>query len=316
MPNIFFQGAELRISSGEAGTLTALAPRTQSISVSYQIPRQNITNLGRFKPLVSRPVVNFTPVQISFDYIKSDNTVENFLGIANPTGLPNLLSNSESVNGYGLRNLEVVMSPTVSATYAGQIQVWSGCLQSYSMSASVGEPARANIAMEALDMTFIANTSGKATNDYSANIVKPENISISGIYFSGLGISSIITQSVSLSMSINRAATFRLGRKYPERPITEVNASLQLNGFVENINAFTGMATHDCGNPLTGVYYITLLPSCSNEAVSTYVIRNPYLDSFNFSNQVGNFASVDLSFSLPLSILASETGQGSNITLI
>lgn len=316
MSNIFFQGAELKISSGEAGTTTAFVPRTQSISVSYQVPRQNVSHLGRFKPLAQRPVINFTPVQASFDFIKSDNTVENMLGIANPTGLPNLLTNSEAINGYGLRNLEILMSPTVSSSYAGQIQIWSGCLASYSLSASVGEPARANVAFEGLDMTFISNTSGKVSHDYSTSLVKPENFSLSGIYFSGLGISDIIVQSFSLSMSVGRSPTFRLGRKYPERPITEVTASMQLNGFIENINSFTGLATHDCGNPLTGVYYATLVPSCSNGSAFTYVIRNPYVDSQSISNQVGNFATVDLSFSLPLTIVASETGDGSNITLI
>lgn len=316
MANIFFQGAVLSMSSGSEGTSIAPLDRIQNVGMGFQIPRTNISVLGKFKPLKDRPVINFTPIQFSFDFIKSSKTIESNLGLLNSTGVGINLANSESVEGFGLRNFEVALAPTVSTSYANKYTFSSGCLLSYGIQGSVGDPVRGSVSFECLDMSHQAENSSKVAQDYSGELIKSENISISGINFSGLGISGLIVQSFSLNFNVNRSATFRLGSKYPERPITDIGANLQINGFLEGINtSFTGLSRYDCGSPLTGSYYLTLLPSCSSEIATTYKLTNPYLESQSTSIAVGNFASVDLSFSCPISIVSSETLDGPNLTI-
>lgn len=316
MANIFFQGAELRISSGSAGSSVAPLDRIQSVGVSYQKPTTSISVLGRFKPLDDRPVVNYTPVSLSFDFIKSSKTVESNIGLINVNGVGLNLANSESVNGYGLRNFEIGMSSTRQSTHSNKIVISSGALNSYSIQGSVGEPARGSCSFECFDWTNESDNTTKTSQNYSGELVKPEDTFISGIQFEGFGVSGLMVQSFNLGLSVGRSASFRLGKKYPERPVTSVSASLQINGFLEGLGAnFTGLSSFDCGAPITGSYYLTLIPSCSTESATTYKITNPHLDSHSISAAVGNFVGVDLSFSIPISIVESEAASGPNLTI-
>lgn len=312
-----FNSAEIKMSSGAAGSTTQFIERVQTVGVNYSPPRISVSNLGRFKPLTNRPVVNYTPVSISVDAIKSSKEIEINWGLLNSTGVGMVFANpSNNIAGFGCRNFEVLIVQPTSNVYQGQINVSSGCLSSYSVSASVGEPARVSFSAEGLDLSMAEVSTTRMVNNYETTIVKPENVSVSGIDFSGFGITGLSLQNFNLSLSIGRQSLFQLGTRFPNRPVTEINASLSVNGFLEGISYFSGLRAYDCGNPYTGTLYFTLVPSCSGGLNgTTYILVNPTLDSFSLGASVGSFTSVDLSFSAPISIVSGEAINGSNLII-
>lgn len=316
MSNIFYNGAEVWMSSGQAGTSYAMVPRCQSVNIGYQIPRTNVPIIGRMKPLNNRPVVNYTPSTVSVEYVKGDKNVETMLGILNSTGIAVNLGAGTSLNNYGARNIQVMLAPNTSPNYAGQYNLMTGVLNSFSMGGSVTEPVKAGFSMEFLDVQQAPNNNARTIPDYGAQLVKSENTTITGIDFTGLGYSGIIIQSFKFDVNFNRTSTIRLGEKYPDRRVTEANATLALNGFLEgSTNTVTSLTGYDCGAPIPGVYSLSLLPSCSTESPTVINITNPYLESVSLGSQVGNYISVDLQFSCPLSYVPSEAALGSNVTI-
>jgi hypothetical protein len=308
-----FNSAEIKMSSGAAGTNYQFVERVQSISFNYAPPRTAISHLGRYKALNQRPVVNYTPVSLSVEAIKSSKEIETNFGLINNTGVGIVFGgNSNSVDGFGCRNFEILIAQPNASIYQNGVNIYSGCLTSYSVSASVGEPARTSFAVEGLDMVISGNNSLRNSTDYESRIIKPEDVIISGIEFSGFGVTGVVVQSLNLGLNLGRQSLFKLGTKFPDRPVTEINATVSINGFIEGLSYLSGLSSFDCGNTYTGSFFFTLSPSCysgTNPNATTYVIVNPTLDSFNLGASVGSFVSVDLSFSAPISINSGEGGS-------
>lgn len=294
-------------------------PRVQSIGMGFQIPRTTVPVMGRFKPLDQRPVVNFTAIPISIDFIKGDKSFETNLGLVNPTGVGYILGQADplSISSYGARNFQVKMAPNNSNNYAGQINISSGVMTSFSLGGSVGDPVKGSVSFECLHWDQVENTGVRNIPAYGANLIKSENMTLTGIDFSGLGITNLVVQSFRLDVSMGRTATIRLGEKYPERRITEMNATLAIQGFLEGINtAITGLSKYDCGNPTDTDISISLSPSCSAEAATVITMKKPYLESQQFGAQVGNYTSVDINFACPISTNLYETMAGSNLIIM
>ena len=317
MANQFYQGAEAFLSSGADGTVTAPIARLQSVNFGYQIPRANIPILGRAKPLNQRPVINYTPTTVSFECVKGDKDMERNFGILNSTGVAVALAQtSDTIANYGMRNVEVKLAPITSQNYAGQINLYSGVLNSFSLGGSIGDPVKMGFSMEFLDMQQTGNTNARTVPSYNANVIKSENMTLTGMNFSGVGYSGIILQSFKLDVAFERTATIRLGEKYPDRRVTQANATLSVQGFLEApSNGVQSLTQFDCGNYLTGTYSLSLSPSCSSEAATVISMTNPYLESNNLGVQVGNYISVDMTFSTPLGFTANECADGSNLTI-
>lgn len=305
--------AEIKMSSGVAGTSYQFIERVQSINFSYAPPRTPVSHLGRFKPLNQRPVVNYTPVSLSVDVIKSSKEIESNFGLINNTGVGIIFGgDSNVINGYGCRNFEILIAQPNATVYQNGVNIYSGCLTSYNVSASVGEPARASFAVEGLDMTISGNNTERNSTNYESRIIKPEDVIISGIEFSGFGVTGVTVQSMNLTLNLNRQSLFKLGTKFPNRPVTEINATVSLNGFIEGLSYLSGLSEFDCGNTYTGSFFFTLSPSCysgANPGATTYVLVNPTLDSFSVGASIGSFTSVDLGFSAAISVNSGEGGS-------
>ena len=322
MANIFYQGAELGITSGTAHNAYARFERVQDIKVDYQIPRTPVPVIGRFKPLNEQPVINYTPVNLSVSYTKGNKDIERYLGLLNSTGVAVQIGQGTEVSDWGARNYIIYNAPLTSNTYAGQWEITSGILKSFTLNGSVGEPVKGSISVEGIDLRQSANTSARTIPTYSGYLIKPEGQSITGMDFTGLGYTGLTIQSFSFQVNFNHANTYRLGTKYPERRITEASATLQLSAFMEGAsNTATSITGFDCGAPMAGQHILTLQPSCAtgNNTLATVItMTSPYLVNHSLGVQVGNFTAVDLSFVCPLSIVPFEcTGldQGSNVTI-
>ncbi len=315
-PPLFFQGAEIAMSSGVVNDTYALIQRVSNISTTYQIPRTAQRVIGRMLPLNQQPVLNYTPVNLSVNFTEGNKDVERNLGILNPTGILTQIGQNTEVTNWGARSFKLYNVPNQGTTYAGQWNVITGILKSYSLAGSVGGVVDGSFSIEALDMQQVANGGVRTIPNYSGQVVKSENMQITGINFTGLGYSGLTIQSFNFQTNINHAATFRIGTQYPERRITDGVATLQIVGYMEGTtNTIDSLNTYANGNSLTGTFVLSLTPSCSTEPATVITMVSPYLDSQTLGTQIGSYTTVTLGFSIPLTTVPSETTLGSNVML-
>jgi hypothetical protein len=289
-----------------------------SLSVNYSIPRANVNVLNRGKPLAKRPVINYTPVDVSIDYYKMNSMVEASLGLINPISVTTNLVETKSGPNYAVKGLRIYYAPTSSTIYNGFLDIKSGVMTSYSVQGSVGEPVRGNITMQCLDMSGNYNGETRDNTDNVASLVKPENISLTGIHFTGVGITGATIQSFSFSLGVGRTQVQQLGLKYPiERPLTDVSASIQVQGFYEGINnSFSSLESHSCGDPMPGEVKLTMTQSCLSSSPSTVInVVRPYFDSFSSESQAGGFTTFSLSLSAPIGPNPNEISDGSVVKI-
>lgn len=312
-----FQGVELRVGSGDAGTTMMIVERAQSINIPLDIPRADIKTLNRFRSDQRRPIINYVPVPLSFECIKGDNIMEKALGLANVSGAAFSFMNAKSQAGFGARNFEILLAPLNKSTYEGQFNITSGVLNSYSVNASVGDVAKTSWSFQALDIGFASNNGTKTGVDYGTSVVRGQDASFAGIDISGFGISGFAIQSFNLGINFSRTEVNQIGYKFPvDRPVVDASATIQIQGFIEGGNtSLTGLGIYDCGLPASGSLYFTLVPSCGTSPATVYRVINPYISSQNISFSVGNMSAVDMTFSVPLPVTASETGNGSNLII-
>ena len=308
------------MSSGNSLGIYALIQRVQSVSLDFQIPRTETHVLGRFKPLPDRPVINYTPVTMSCNYVYGNKDVPRNLGILNSTGVATLIGQGTQITDWGCRTYPVYLSPVMLQNYVGEIHLVSGVLKSFALAGSVNEPVRGTFSVEGLDLQQITNNGQSTTPNYSGQLVRFQDAQLTGIDFTGLGYSGLIIQSFQFATSFTYASDFNIGSQYPVRRMIGANSSLQLSAYIAGTtNTVTGLGVYSCGTFITGTYVLTLQPSCNpNEPPTVITMQNPYLESQSFGASVGNFIEVSLGFSCPLTIVPFEaTGfaMGSNLTI-
>jgi len=143
MSNVYFQGADLYMSSGASATTTVKVERVQDVQVEFSIPRVQTSTIGRFKPLNDQPVVNYTPANMSVSFTKGSKDIERNLGLLNTTGIGVQIGQGTDVADWGARNYSIMNVPMYGTNqtlqYAGQWDVVSGVLKSFSLQGGVGE---------------------------------------------------------------------------------------------------------------------------------------------------------------------------------
>ena len=314
-----YQAGQVKLSSGLAGTSMGAVERVQNVKIDVNLPRANVGAMNKSKPLAQRPIINYAPVDFSFDFVKSNVSIETMLGLLNSTGITAGITDAKALgNSFALRNAQVYFAPTASSTYNGLIDLKSGVVTNYSIQGSVSEPVRGSVGMQFFDMSGSVNNTTRDATTYGAQIVRPEGSYLTGIMFTGYGITGVTIQSFSLGVGFNRTQVFQLGgTPFPvDRPMTEATASLQVQGYFEGVNnSMTGLSQYSCGDPTYGNVYLTLLSSCSSTSSTTYTLTNPYMDSQSLDGQVGGFSTCSFSFSLPLPINPSDTADGSLLSI-
>lgn len=318
MSNVFFNGLTCSVSSGTTLGVYAPIDRVQSIKVDFQVPRANEMNLGRFAPLVNRPVINYTPVNLNIEYIKADKNVETCLGLLNSTGLAIQIGNGTQVTDWGCRTYPVVLAPIQSQINMGEYDVVSGVLKSFRLQGAINDVVKGSFAVEGLDLRQKANNNIQSVvPTYSGSVVRSQDVTITGIDFTGLGYSGLIITSFSFGAAFGYSAQMRLGDQYPTRRMVEGNATLNLDAYIDGTtNTATGLAIYTPGSYLSGTYVFTLAPSCAgNQSPTTITLKNPYLENQSLGLTVGSFVNVSLGFSVPLTIVAEEARSGPNVTI-
>jgi hypothetical protein len=316
-----FSAGQIQIQSGVAGVGTpnlVNLNHATSVGISYSIPRADVSVLNRGKPLSERPVINYTPVDVSINCYKTNKDLERCLGLVNSN---NVISNIiETRNGYstsGVRDFKVLYAPSSSSNYNSVVRVNSGVLTTYQIQGSVGDPVSASLSFQALEMSAAYVSSARDSTNYSASLVKPENATLTGIQFTGVGLTGVTIQSFSFSLGINRTQILELGSRLPtERPLTDVNAGIQVQGFFEGFNnAVTSLQTYACGQPMDGEVTLSFTPSCTTAETTTINVVRPYFDSFSVEGQAGGFSTFTLSLNAPIGTNPTETTDGSVVKI-
>lgn len=314
-----YQAGQVRLESGSlyASTMQPVQ-RVSNVRIDYNVPRANVGVLNRGKPLENRPVINYIPIDASVDYYTSDFSVEQMLGLVNPTNIiSNITDTKASTATTGIRSMQVAFAPTNSNNYNGLYDLKSGVLTSYTLQGSIGDPVRSSFGLQFLDMSGSVNTTARDSTNVAANLIKPENVQLTGVQFTGYGLTGVTIQSFSFSLGVGRTTVHQLGTKFPiERPLTDVNCGLQIQGWFEGINnSVTGLSQYDCGAPSYGTVGLTMQQSCAGNVTRTLTVKNPYIDSVSVDSQVGGFSTIAISLSMPIGPNPTETSDGSVVIL-
>ena len=320
MPAFVFQGADVLMSSGTNAGVYAYIDRVQDAKVDFQFPRADPHMLGQFKPANQLPIINYTPVNLTVNYTKSDKNVERNLGILNSTGLATLIGNGHCISDWGLRTYPIYIAPISTQLNAGEIDVVSGALKSFSLAGSLNDVVRGSFTVEALDLQQVPNGGSSVVPSYSGQVIRSKDVTITGIDFTGLGYSGLLIQSFNFDASFNYTPRIRLGEQYPTKIMTDGVASLRLSAFIQGTtNTITGLNIFSAGGYITGTYVFTLQSACSSTEPPTVItFTNPYSQSQAIGFQAANFLQADLSFSVPLTIVPYEAtgyGFGPNVTI-
>lgn len=211
-----YSAGAVRLQSGDATSTTTMQPvqRVISVRIDENVPRSNVMVLNRGKPLEQRPVINYTPVAASVDFYEVDSQVRQMFGLVNASNVTtNITDTRAGTATYGVRNMHVLFAPTSSANYNGEIDLKSGVLQSFSLQGAVGDFVRGNFVLDFLDRSGSINTTARDSTNVAAALVKPEGQALTGIPFTGIGLTGITLQSFSFNLGLSRTAVQQLGTK-------------------------------------------------------------------------------------------------------
>ncbi len=312
-----FNIALLSLESGKLGS-QSLVPigRVSNCSITNNLQRADVTNLGRGKPLEQRPIINYVPVDFSCDIYKTNNNLEGILGLTNSTGVLTRIASADILDAVeSIKNARILFSSNDSSYYNAGMELQSGVLTNYSIQCSIESPVKTSLSFQFLDQKTYSFSSSRSLTENNFEIVRPENSVITGIQFSGYGITGFKTQSFNLSLSINRASTMYMGERFPvDRPLTDARATLQVQGYFNGLTNISGLSGYNNGDPTFGDIGITLTSSCSGDK-TTYTLTNPYLDSQTYTPQAGGFTTVSLNFSLPIGTNPLDVIDGSNLKI-
>jgi len=316
----FYQSEIIRIipSGNSAGVIV---PNVQSCSTAFQINRRESLRLGRFAPTPYRQSDQDPLVNVSLDFIPTGSNIFATLGLMGTNSvLDNLVSGANKWNDMKIQVRELVGGGAAVGTF----NLRSGVLTNYTFQATVGQTPKTTVAIEFLDLGMDATTQVvPPTIDDAYPTLRSQDIDIvlpTGIF----GITSIHPQNFTFTLPLNRTQINRIGQRKPvSREIASpCMATFQIQAVVDTFATTANVSGASffnltCGAPMNGSITVNVKrPTCTGEASQSlvlYTLRNPYLDSVNFSNSVGGYTSVDLQFSIPVTF--ENNPSESNVTM-
>lgn len=284
-----------------------VVPNVQSISTAFSAERQNVMRLGKFAPAKRRPTLQQPTVTVNMDFIPTGADIFHALGMMNTNGVLNDLASGNNT----MYDCKIQMRDLMGAQNAfGTLNLTSGVMTNFSFQSSVGQTPRSSVSIEFLDLGVDATSRFVPPNISENVVVGPQDIIIN-LPRHTFGIESLYLQSVSMTIPIPRSEIRRLGSLTPEKRNIQapIVATFQVQAIIDsfentsNINGNTDeMNKLICGTPIDDDISIRLRrPNCSGVDIGAslilFILKKPYLDSINFSNQVAGHTSVDMQFS-------------------
>jgi hypothetical protein len=315
----FYQSEIVRIiPSGNPGGV--IVPNVQSCSTSFQVQRKESMRLGRFAPTPYRQSEQDPLVNVNLDFIPTGNNIFSTLGLMGTNSvLDNLVSGNNKWNDLKIQVRDMFGGPSV-----GTFNLRSGVLTNYTFNAQVGQTPKTTVALEFLDIGMDANTAVvPPTIDDAYPTLRSQDIDITlptGIF----GVTTLHAQNFTFTLPLNRTQINRIGQRKPvsREVASPVMATFQIQGIIDTFASTPNVSGSSlfnltCGAPMNGSITVNVKrPTCTGEATQTlvqYNMRNPYLDSVNFSNAVGGYTTVDLQFSIPVTF--ENNAAESNVSM-
>jgi hypothetical protein len=327
-------------TSGDTNLVKQLQ-RIQTANYSFNIDRTDVNQFGQLAA-VDRVVLNSPTVALDFNYLLANLANESILGFTIQTTGSNaiatdevscisgILNKSQDDRNYFIKTTsEGSDAVNNQSSTAGVISVGNGFITSYSQEASVGNFPTASVNVEALNMRFDTNTSGRgipAVNPVNGTEVAGKTFSLPfakssvGIDANASGISALrpgdITvelpstigatssgdnqfniQSYTLNFDLGRTPIERLGSRFAfareiNFPVT-VNLSIEAQVTDLTSGSLASIIDTTVGyNPI-----IRIKKPGTSEDVAKFSLKNAKLDSQDFTSDIGSNKSVTLNFS-------------------
>jgi hypothetical protein len=322
--SVFYQSEVVSIDPQGAGIPPIYIPSVQSVSTSTSVARQDVGRMGRFSPSKYRqapldPLINF-----NVEFVPTGYDVEEALGLLGTTSVVDNLVSGDS--NYHMVDGKVEISEMVGggANY-GTINMISGVVTNYSFQSSVGDQPRTSFTVEFLDWGFDADTAVvRPTIQEDFLPLRSRDIQLTlpdGIIGLDTTTNSPHVQSFSVNVPLPRTPLVRMGDRKPfSRELqSPIIATFQLSALVnnfENTTAYDGVTPAPsgdtlqqielvCGTYLNGNIDVDIYqPTCTGNQdflLMRHHISNPYLDDISYSNSVGGYTTVEMTFSAPVS---------------
>jgi hypothetical protein len=318
--SLFYQSEIVRlIPSGNPNGV--IFPNVQSVSTAFQINRRESLRLGRFAPTPYRQSDQDPLINVNVDFIPTGSNIFASLGLMGSNSvLDNLVSGNNKLNDMKIQVRELIGGGAA----VGTINLRSGALTNYTFQATVGQTPKTTVALEFTDIGMDAATAVvPPTIDDAYPTLRSQDIDITlptGIF----GVNSLYPQNFTFTLPLNRTQVNRIGQRKPvSREIASpCIATFQIQAIVDTFASTQNVSGASlfnltCGAPINGSITVNVKrPTCTGEATQSlvlYTMRNPYLDSVNFSNSVGGYTTVDLQFSIPVTF--DNVATESNVTM-
>lgn len=322
-------------SSGNSGVnLIQQIPRVQSVSLNFDVPRQDVNQFGQLAA-IDRIIVQPPTVGMNFSWLLTDLKAENILGFntkAASTFISGQLDKSRDEINYFIL-LAPEGSDAVGDTATGTqnvIGVGNGYLSNYSVDLSVGQLPTASLSVEALNVKIDTGNNGTNTvpsvnplNGQSvtafkyqlptaisytgANIVSalrpgdivlnfPANAAIGNI-LSGAG--SVNVQSVNFSLPLARETLNRLGTPFAfSRELQiPIQSTMTISALQADLRA-SNLADILCNDQNYNFEVICKQPDCAGTGAAAVIMtfRNAKLQSQDFGVDIGGAATTNMTF--------------------
>ncbi len=302
----FYQSEIVKLipSGNPAGVVI---PNVQSISTAFQVQRRETMRLGRFAPTPYRMSEQDPLINVNIDFVPTGNDIFATLGLMATDSVIGNLTSGIKYNDMSVQVRELVGG----GSSVGTINLRTGVLTNYSFQASVGQAPKNTMTLEFLDIGMDAVTAVvPPTIDDGHPTLRSQDIDITlptGIF----GVNALYPQNFSFSLPLPRTPINRIGRRKPvSRELSSpIISTFQIQAIVDQFASTPNVSGNSlfsltCGSSINGTITVNVKrPTCTGDSTQSlvqYNIRNPYLDNVSFSNSVGGYTTVDLTFTCPV----------------
>ena len=261
-------------------------------SFRYENPKnvEQIRKLGSYK-VEDHILTADQPIDTSIDFIVNDHVLDksgNYL---------KFLSSDES---------SIKLKDATAETTFNKAN-----LTNFSLDFNVGESAVGNYGYQCDSLSVDSSESYEDTDIDSSkiNIFRPQDITLTTTLAEGINSTDYPIQSASISLGIERRSTIRVGERGAKRryPVLPAQGSLQISiikNKVEDTLDLSSLVTKK-GN-FTFLISETALGSASANPNLNLIVHDCFLQSVSHSHDLDGNASLDFSYSFPISNDAVE----------
>lgn len=334
-------------TSGTSGVnLLQQVPRAQSVSLNFDITRQDVNQLGQLAA-IDRIILESPTVSADVSWLLVDGKAESVFGFHTKGQTTFISGQLDKTNDD--KNLFILVAPegqdAIGSTASGTsnvISVGNGFVSNYSLDLAVGQLPTASISIEGLNVKTDTGSFNKqlpAVNPLNGQAITTWNFTIpTAIAYTGSnivsalrpgdlvlelapnaaigailsGAGSVNIQSINYSLPISRETLNRLGSPFAFS--RELAVPIQATMTIEALQAdlrVSNLADVFCNDQSYNFRVIAKKPDCAGTGANGIILdfKNAKLQSQSFGVDIGGAATVSMTFQNQLAGLG-DTSNG------